>query len=282
MSARREALRIASAGLAACDVFEATERAVVAGRRRAGRRRRPPPARPGGPGARRRRRQGLARDRRGARADPRRAPRRRARSPSGGDERGRLGRIEVLGADHPLPSESSGAAATRLLEIASGAGERDVVIACFTGGSSALASLPPAGGLARREARPARAAAVLGHRDRRGQHGPQARLGVQGRPARQGGAAGDPHQPDRLRRRRRSHRRDHRPDRPRHDPRRRRDRGPLRPRPLGPDAAVDPRAPPGTGLRVPRPRRRPDPDGPAGHRHDGLRRDGDRGRSSSA
>ena len=51
----------------------------------------------------------------------------------------------MLGADHPLPSESSGAAARRLLEIAAGAGERDVVIACFTGGSSALASLPPPG-----------------------------------------------------------------------------------------------------------------------------------------
>ena len=61
----------------------------------------------------------------------------------GGD--GNLGRIEVLSADHPLPSESSGRAARRLLEIAGHARERDVVIACFTGGSSALASLPPAG-----------------------------------------------------------------------------------------------------------------------------------------
>jgi glycerate 2-kinase len=60
-------------------------------------------------------------------------------------EETQLERIEVLGADHPLPSAASGSAAERLLEIAAGAGERDIVIACFTGGSSALASLPPAG-----------------------------------------------------------------------------------------------------------------------------------------
>jgi glycerate 2-kinase len=61
-----------------------------------------------------------------------------------GEERA-LGRIEVLGADHPLPSGRSIVAARRLLELAAGAGERDIVIACFTGGSSALASLPPEG-----------------------------------------------------------------------------------------------------------------------------------------
>ena len=56
-----------------------------------------------------------------------------------------LARVEVLSADHPLPSDHSVAAGTRLLEVASDAGERDVVIACFTGGSSSLASVPPAG-----------------------------------------------------------------------------------------------------------------------------------------
>jgi hydroxypyruvate reductase/glycerate 2-kinase len=55
-----------------------------------------------------------------------------------------LGRIEVIGADHPLPSGRSIGAARRLLALAEGAGERDIVIACFTGGSSALACLPPA------------------------------------------------------------------------------------------------------------------------------------------
>ncbi len=56
-----------------------------------------------------------------------------------------LARIEVLGADHPLPSRASEDAARRLLEIATSADERDVVLACFTGGSSALACLPPVG-----------------------------------------------------------------------------------------------------------------------------------------
>lgn len=56
-----------------------------------------------------------------------------------------LNRVAVLGADHPLPSAASEDAARRLLEIAGGAGERDIVLACFTGGSSALACLPPAG-----------------------------------------------------------------------------------------------------------------------------------------
>jgi len=54
-------------------------------------------------------------------------------------------RIELLEAAHPIPDESSVAAAIRLLERAGELGERDIVIACFTGGSSALTSLPPAG-----------------------------------------------------------------------------------------------------------------------------------------
>jgi len=53
--------------------------------------------------------------------------------------------IEVLEAAHPLPDERSVAAALRLLEQAGALGERDIVIACFTGGSSALTSLPPEG-----------------------------------------------------------------------------------------------------------------------------------------
>ncbi len=56
-----------------------------------------------------------------------------------------LGRIELLEASHPIPDERSLAAARRLLEQAESLGERDLAIACFTGGSSALASLPPAG-----------------------------------------------------------------------------------------------------------------------------------------
>ena len=56
-----------------------------------------------------------------------------------------LERIELLEAAHPLPDERSVAAAVWLLEQAGALGERDLVIACFTGGSSALSSLPPAG-----------------------------------------------------------------------------------------------------------------------------------------
>ena len=54
-------------------------------------------------------------------------------------------RVEVLEAAHPLPDERSIAAAVRLLELAGELGPDDLVIACFTGGSSALTSLPPAG-----------------------------------------------------------------------------------------------------------------------------------------
>lgn len=62
-----------------------------------------------------------------------------------GDQPQTLRGIEVMGSDHPLPTGRSIAAARRLLSIAESAGERDIVIACFTGGSSSLASLPPEG-----------------------------------------------------------------------------------------------------------------------------------------
>jgi glycerate 2-kinase len=58
---------------------------------------------------------------------------------------GPLGRIEVLEADHPLPTEASLAAAQRLAELAGTVGEGDTVLGCFTGGSSALVSLPAPG-----------------------------------------------------------------------------------------------------------------------------------------
>jgi glycerate-2-kinase len=56
-----------------------------------------------------------------------------------------LERVEVLVADHPLPSRRSIAAARRLTELASGMRAGDLVLASFTGGSSALTSLPPDG-----------------------------------------------------------------------------------------------------------------------------------------
>ncbi|MCB0875978.1 MAG: DUF4147 domain-containing protein [Solirubrobacterales bacterium] len=54
-------------------------------------------------------------------------------------------RVEVLEAAHPIPDERSVAGALWLLEQAGALGDKDIVIACFTGGSSALTSLPPAG-----------------------------------------------------------------------------------------------------------------------------------------
>ncbi|MFT3865534.1 MAG: DUF4147 domain-containing protein [Solirubrobacterales bacterium] len=53
--------------------------------------------------------------------------------------------IEVAVADHPLPSGRSADVAARLLAMVDPLGPEDLVLACFTGGSSALASLPPAG-----------------------------------------------------------------------------------------------------------------------------------------
>ncbi len=62
-----------------------------------------------------------------------------------GEDVTRLERVDVLVADHPLPTERSVAGANRLIALAEAARTDDLVIAAFTGGSSALASLPPAG-----------------------------------------------------------------------------------------------------------------------------------------
>jgi glycerate 2-kinase len=58
---------------------------------------------------------------------------------------GTLRRIEALDADHPVPSEASLVAGRRLVELAAGCGPGDLLITAFTGGSSALACLPPEG-----------------------------------------------------------------------------------------------------------------------------------------
>lgn len=55
------------------------------------------------------------------------------------------GRIEFVRTAHPLPDEASRRAALRIMEIAHAAHRDDVFLACFTGGSSALACLPPEG-----------------------------------------------------------------------------------------------------------------------------------------
>ncbi len=61
-------------------------------------------------------------------------------------------RIIVAEAGHPLPDERSFAAAQDLIDLAAGLTDGDIAIACFTGGSSALTSLPP-GGVSREEKR---------------------------------------------------------------------------------------------------------------------------------
>jgi glycerate 2-kinase len=59
--------------------------------------------------------------------------------------RHRLGRVDVAEADHPVPSAASLDAARRLSALAESLGPGDLLITAFTGGSSALACLPPGG-----------------------------------------------------------------------------------------------------------------------------------------
>lgn len=54
-------------------------------------------------------------------------------------------RIEIVGSAHPVPDESSVAAATRLLGLAREAGPDDLVLVLLSGGASALACLPGEG-----------------------------------------------------------------------------------------------------------------------------------------
>lgn len=56
-----------------------------------------------------------------------------------------LNRLELLEASHPIPDDRSVDRARRLLEQATALGPDDVLIACFTGGSSALTSVAPPG-----------------------------------------------------------------------------------------------------------------------------------------
>ncbi|HYI40506.1 MAG TPA: DUF4147 domain-containing protein [Allosphingosinicella sp.] len=58
---------------------------------------------------------------------------------------GTLERIEILFAAHPVPDEGSVAAAGRLLALAAGAAEDDLVLVLLSGGASSLACLPGAG-----------------------------------------------------------------------------------------------------------------------------------------
>ena len=58
---------------------------------------------------------------------------------------GKLRRIEAAEAAHPVPDATSVEAARRLLELAAGAGEGDLVLVLLSGGASALACLPAPG-----------------------------------------------------------------------------------------------------------------------------------------
>ena len=57
-------------------------------------------------------------------------------------ESGRLARIGIVTAGHPVPDAASVAAAERLLALARGAGPDDLVLALLSGGASSLACLP--------------------------------------------------------------------------------------------------------------------------------------------
>ncbi|HEY8391810.1 MAG TPA: DUF4147 domain-containing protein [Capillibacterium sp.] len=60
-------------------------------------------------------------------------------------EKRRLRRIEIHEAGHPIPDEDSVAGARKILKVVEKAGERDLVFAAITGGSSALVTSPPEG-----------------------------------------------------------------------------------------------------------------------------------------
>jgi len=53
--------------------------------------------------------------------------------------------IEVIEAAHPVPDEAGRAAAERILKLAEGAGEDDLVLCLISGGASALLALPAEG-----------------------------------------------------------------------------------------------------------------------------------------
>ena len=57
-------------------------------------------------------------------------------------EKRRLKRIEIHEAGHPIPDEASLTGARKILELADRAGEKDLVFALITGGSSALVTRP--------------------------------------------------------------------------------------------------------------------------------------------
>ena len=204
-------------------------------RRRAGRRRAPPPAAARRPGGRPRLRQGEPEDRDRSRADPRRSPQRRhRRRPRRRALRPRRNGSRCSEAAHPLPDERSIAAA-RAPARAGRRGRcrrhRDRLLH-----GRQLGVDEPA---ARRASRTRRSATSTGSCSAPGLPISEVNMvrkqvsGFKGGRLALAVAAGAPDQPDGLRRRRRPARRDHRSDRRQRLDRRRRDRDPAQPRPLG-------------------------------------------------
>ena len=58
---------------------------------------------------------------------------------------GRLNRIEVVEASHPVPDEAGRRRRARILDMARGLGPDDLVLCLISGGGSALLSLPAPG-----------------------------------------------------------------------------------------------------------------------------------------
>jgi len=98
-------------------------------------------------------------------------------------------RIEVVEAAHPVPDESGHRAAQRMLEMVSGLGPDDLVLALISGGGSALLSLP-APGLSFQDKQSVNAAPALRRSHRRNEYRAQASLRHQGRAARGSGVSG--------------------------------------------------------------------------------------------
>jgi len=65
--------------------------------------------------------------------------------PSGTKARQQIRWIELQEASHPIPDEEGMVGCNRMIEIAGGAGERDLVIVLISGGASALLPLPAQG-----------------------------------------------------------------------------------------------------------------------------------------
>ena len=106
-------------------------------------------------------------------------------------------RLEVVEAAHPVPDAAGREAAKRIFHMVQGLTQDDLVLCLISGGGSALLALPPEGSHARRQAGGQQGAAQVRRHHLRDEHGAEAPLGHQRRPARccrlprQGGRSDD-------------------------------------------------------------------------------------------